>query len=260
MPASTDETVLSLLTSDGVRLSACYLPAEGDTDLAIVMAHGFSGTWSNPRSLNIATVLRGYGAVILLDFRGHGRSEGLSTVGDQEVLDIEAAVELARRRGHRRIAVVGFSMGAAVAVRHAALFDGVVAVAEVSGPAHWYYRGTPSMRWLHHAVEHRIGRFASRWALHTRISPLGWNPIPLAPYELAHKIAPTPLLIVHGTNDRFFPLRHAYALFDAAAEPRELWIEPGMGHAESAMTPILVNRLGRWLVEAATDGSVLPAA
>jgi hypothetical protein len=35
-------------------------------------------------------------------------------------------------------------------------------------------------------------------------------------------------------------------LYDAAGEPRELWIEPGLGHAEGAMTPELVARIGDW--------------
>jgi hypothetical protein len=35
-------------------------------------------------------------------------------------------------------------------------------------------------------------------------------------------------------------------LYDAAGEPRELWVEPGFGHAEGAMTPALMGRIGDW--------------
>jgi len=241
------EEPLSLTTGDGVRLQGRHLPDE--SDLAIVIAHGFSGSCNSLRARHIAARLNGFGAVVAFDFRGHGNSDGVSTVGDLEVHDIEAAVEFVRSRGHSRIALVGFSMGAAVAVRHAALFGGLTAVAAVSGPAHWYYRGTPSMRMVHWAIEDRWGRIVSRWGLRTRISTAGWNPPPIPPWELVHKIAPTPLLIVHGTADRYFPLRHAHALHDSAADPRALWVEPGMGHAESSMTPQLVHRLGTWLRE-----------
>jgi hypothetical protein len=55
-----------------------------------------------------------------------------------------------------------------------------------------------------------------------------------------------PLLIVHGDADTFFPLEHAYQLFENAGEPRELWIERGFGHAESAATPGLIRRIGAW--------------
>ncbi|MFD0558816.1 serine aminopeptidase S33 family [Stackebrandtia endophytica] len=241
------EVPLTLTTGDGVRLRGRHLPAE--SDLAIVIAHGFSGSCNSPRARHIAATLHRFGAVVAFDFRGHGNSEGVSTVGDLEVHDIEAAVAFARSRGHSTVAVAGFSMGAAVAVRHAALFGGLTAVAAVSGPAHWYYRGTPSMRLVHRAIEGRWGRAVARWTRRTRISAVGWDPPPSPPWELVHKIAPTPLLIVHGTADRYFPLRHAHALYESAADPRALWIEPGMGHAESSMTPALVRRLGAWLRE-----------
>ena len=74
------------------------------------------------------------------------------------------------------------------------------------------------------------------------------DPVPLAPHEAVERIAPTPLLIVHGDADAFFPLEHAHQLFEAAREPKELWIEPGYGHAESAATPDLIKRIGTWIV------------
>ncbi|GAA4898920.1 alpha/beta hydrolase family protein [Stackebrandtia albiflava] len=258
MSRPSTESTLFLRTGDGVRISARYLPKDSDT--AFVVGHGFSGSWRNPRARAIAGILHGRAALLAIDFRGHGGSTGVSTVGDLEVHDVQAAVEFLRERGHRRIAVVGFSMGAAVAVRHAGLFGGVAAVAAVSGPAHWYYRGTPRMRLLHLAVERRLGRAVSRLALRTRISAAGWRTVPAPPWELAGKISPAPLLVVHGTEDRFFPLRHAHALYAAAAEPKELWIEPGMGHAESAMTPALVGRLGDWLTDAVSNGAVPPGS
>jgi fermentation-respiration switch protein FrsA (DUF1100 family) len=74
-----------------------------------------------------------------------------------------------------------------------------------------------------------------------------WDPLPLAPYEAAAKISPTPLLVVHGDADAFFPLDHPYQIYEAAREPKELWIEPGYGHAESAATPELIRRVGEWV-------------
>ena len=56
-----------------------------------------------------------------------------------------------------------------------------------------------------------------------------------------------PLLVVHGDADHYFPVEHAEQLFAAANEPKELWIEPGFGHAEAAVTPDLLDRIGRWL-------------
>ncbi|MGH3716890.1 MAG: hypothetical protein ACRDT4_26035, partial [Micromonosporaceae bacterium] len=78
--------------------------------------------------------------------------------------------------------------------------------------------------------------------------------VPVPPAVAAGRIAPTPLLVVHGDRDPYFPVGHAYAIHDAAREPKQLWIERGYGHAESAATPELITRIGRWLRRAVTDG------
>ncbi|MEW9533475.1 alpha/beta hydrolase [Microbispora sp. NPDC049125] len=235
-----------LRTSDGVRIDAAHTP-NGSLDLGIVVAHGFTGSWRERTTRRIVHVLSRSGGVVSFDFRGHGRSDGRSTVGDLEVLDVDAAVKHARSIGYRRVVTVGFSMGAAVVVRHAALHRGVDGVVSVSGPATWYYRGTRPMRQVHWAIERWHGRLAARVAKRTRIAEGQWDPIPLAPFEAAALIAPIPLLVVHGNADPFFPLEHAYQLYENARDPKELWIEKGYGHAEAAASPDLIRRIGQWV-------------
>lgn len=239
----------TLVTADGVRLSAWHRP--GSTDLAFVIAHGFSGSWREARVQRVAGVLALSGGVIALDQRGHGASAGASTLGYREVHDVDAAVSWAREAGYARIVTVGFSMGAAVVVRHAALHRGVDAVVAVSGPAFWYYRGTAVMRRLHLAVESPLGRWGIQRCMGTRVLGEHWpTPSPMPPVDAAALLAPTPLLIVHGTQDRYFPLEHATSLHRAASSTSpdlvDLWIIDGMGHAESAMTPQLVERMSAW--------------
>ena len=243
---------LTLVTSDGVPIDAAHLP--GDHDLAIVLGHGFTLSWQRPAIWRIATRLNQFGGVVIFDFRGHGRSGGLSTLGDREINDLDVAVAYARELGYRRIATVGFSMGASIAVRHAGLIGGVDAVVSVSGPGWWYYRGTKPMRRVHWAVERRVGRLVTRTWLKTRVSSVRWNPDPLPPSEAAARIAPTPLLVVHGDQDLYFPPDHAKQLYEAAAEPKELWIVPGFGHAETGMNAPLLDRIGQWVREKAGAG------
>jgi pimeloyl-ACP methyl ester carboxylesterase len=239
----------TLTAEDGVPISACYDAGPGE--VCFVVAHGFTGSWRRPAVRRISAVLSRLGGVVGFDFRGHGASGGHSTVGDREVLDLRAAVAWARELGHETIVTVGFSMGSAVAVRHAGLYGGLAATAAVSGPSRWYYRGTPPMRRAHWVIERRLGRLVGRVALGTRIAPDGWDPLPEAPYEIVGRISPVPLLIVHGDADLYFPVEHAEKLYAAAAEPKELWIEPGFGHAENAAPDELVQRIGTWLVERA---------
>ncbi|MFD8193499.1 alpha/beta hydrolase [Streptomyces wuyuanensis] len=254
-----------------------------DGGTAIVVAHGFTGSVDRPAVRRAAAVLAGRAAVVTFSFRGHGRSGGHSTVGDREVLDLAAAVAWARSLGHRRVVTVGFSMGGSVVLRHAALYGAAYAgrareravaatdagragdarepwlaadapegrtdaVAAVSAPARWYYRGTAPMRRVHWVITRPVGRLVGRYGLRTRIHPEDWSPVPLSPVEAVPLIAPTPLLIVHGDRDAYFPLDHPRML--AAAGPSELWLEPGMGHAENAADDALLGRLADWLVRA----------
>jgi pimeloyl-ACP methyl ester carboxylesterase len=245
-----------LLTSDGIRIEAEHLAGDGvGRDLAIVVAHGFTGALERPAVRRAAAALHGCGGVFTFSFRGHGRSGGHSTVGDREVLDLDAAVRWARRLGYARVAAVGFSMGASVVLRHAGAGPGagvspVDAVVSVSSPARWYYRGTAPMRRLHWVVTRPTGRLVSRLGLGTRIDSAEWDPVPPSPVESVPHIAPTPLLIVHGDRDTYFPLDHPRALAAAAGEDgAELWIEPGFGHAENAADAVLLGRIGDWLTD-----------
>ncbi len=239
----------TLVTDDGVPIDAVHLPQE--SDLAIVLAHGFTLSWQRPAVWRIATRLNRIAGVVSFDFRGHGRSGGLSTLGDQEIKDLGVAVAYARELGYERVAAVGFSMGASVVVRYAGLVGGLEAAVSVSGPGHWYYRGTERMRRVHFAAEHRVGRLAARMLTKTRISSGQWDPTPVPPDEAAAQISPIPLLIVHGDSDPYFPVYHAQQLYDAAREPKELWLVPGFGHAESSCRPALVDRIGGWVATAA---------
>ncbi|MEV6804117.1 MULTISPECIES: alpha/beta fold hydrolase [unclassified Streptomyces] len=256
-----------LRTVDGVSVESVYDPgasvyeAPADTpdasaspsrDLVFVVAHGFTGDVDRPHVRRIAGVLRDHGAVVTFSFRGHGRSGGRSTVGDKEVLDLDAAVAWARGLGHARVVTVGFSMGGSVVLRHAALRPGTVdAVVSVSAPARWYYRGTAPMRRLHWLVTRPEGRLIGRYGLRTRIHHRDWDPVPLSPVRAVPRIAPAPLLLVHGDRDGYFPLDHPRMLAEAAGDHGELWIEEGMGHAEHAADDALVARIGDWAVSAA---------
>lgn len=252
-------TVRTLVTDDGVPIDAVYLrPATGEAEssgLAFVVAHGFTGSWQRPSVWRIANRLTRFGGVVSFDFRGHGRSGGRSTLGDRETRDLGVAVAWARELGAQRVAAVGFSMGASVVLRYAGLTgeaDGLAAVVSVSGPGRWYYRGTTPMRWVHWAVQYRIGRLVTRTVLQTRVHHARWNPVPLPPAEAAAMISPVPLLVVHGDRDAYLPVDHARQIYAAAREPKELWILEGFGHAEHATSNGLVDRIAQWVTKVGT--------
>ena len=248
-------TLDSLRTADGERLAAALLPGRGST--CVVLAHGFSGSLAKPPVRRIARGLAAYASVLSYDARGHGRSTGVTTLGDREVLDADAAVRAARALGFDRVVTCGWSMGGSTVLRHAALRGSVVgghrldwapdAVVSVSATSRWFVRDTVAMRRLHRIVETRTGRLYARRVMRTRISAAGWDPLPASPLECVASVAPLPLLLVHGDRDGYFPVEHAHALHAAAGDPVELWLEEGFGHAESGASAALVDRLGAHL-------------
>src|ERR1035438_6478953 len=87
---------VTLVTEDGVPIEAIHLP--GTRDLAIVVAHGFTLSWQRPHVWRIANRFNRMAGVLTFDFRGHGRSGGLSTLGDLEINDLEVVVAYAREQ------------------------------------------------------------------------------------------------------------------------------------------------------------------
>ena len=242
----------TLLAADGTEISARHEPPDGlpdgasAADLAFVVAHGFTGSGQRQGVRDAVAVLRLHGGVVTFDFRGHGRSGGESSLGKHEILDLDAAVRWAHRLGYRRVVTQGWSMGAAVAIRHGALLRGVDAVVSVSAPSRWNYRGTRPMRAVHVGVGTPLGRWVIARAYRTRVAARGWEPPPEPPDAVVGRIAPIPLLLVHGADDHYFPTEHARWLARAAGQPCELWIEPGFRHAEGGAGPDLVERIATW--------------
>ncbi len=231
------------MSHDGVRLHGVHHKRDGA--LAFVVGHGFTNNVAKPYVARVLARLARRGGVVAFDFRGHGRSEGRSTVGADEVHDIEAAVLKARELGYSKVATIGFSMGASIVLRHAALGETKPdAVVSVSGPARWWSRETAPMRRVHWLLEQPHGKLAAR-AIGVRLGG-SWVQAPESPLEVVARITPTPLLIVHGDLDHYFGVEHAMSLHRASSGHGELWIEKGMRHAESASTPDLVDRMAAW--------------
>jgi pimeloyl-ACP methyl ester carboxylesterase len=254
----------SLTTADGVRLAAVHLPRTGpasphaaDLEVAVVVAHGFGGGGARPAVQAVARGLAPHAGVVLPDLRGHGMSGGACTLGDQEVLDVDTAVAAARRLGYRRVVTCGWSMGGSAVLRHAALVGRAVhghpvaapvdAVVSVSATSRWFVRDTAPLRRLHWLIECRLGRLTARRLLGVRIAYGSWPVVPESPVEVVGRIAPTPLLLVHGDRDAYFPVEHPLALAAAAGDPSELWLLDGFGHAEKAAGSELLDRIGRHL-------------
>src|SRR3712207_4058184 len=109
-------------STDGVRLSAWWVPVEGSS-LAAVLVPGWGGYKFDEHLLQTVPVYHDAGfSVLLLDLRAQGESDGARrTLGYREVRDVRGALAWLSRQGYApgRVVLHGWSMGGATALRAA---------------------------------------------------------------------------------------------------------------------------------------------
>ncbi|MFN8489680.1 MAG: alpha/beta fold hydrolase [Caldilineaceae bacterium] len=207
---------------------------------------------------------------LVFDYRGFGDSEGARwrLLPNEQVEDVRAALTFLADQPHvnaERLAVIGLSLGGAHAITAAALDERVDAVVALEAPSNgqrWLRSlrrysewqefqarvaadrvqrvrtgqstmvdpleivlPDPGSRTFLEAVIREFPQMKCEVPLETADALLEYNP-----EALAARIAPRPLLIVHGENDLLVPVDEARQLYQHAGEPCRLEIMPGLDH------------------------------
>jgi uncharacterized protein len=209
-------------TEDGLLLRGWWLPAP-QAKMTVIALHGHRG--ARHHCVGIAAALWRRGAnVLLFDHRGRGSSEGaFMSLGYFETLDAFAAVGYALSRAPGSpVGLIGYSMGAAVALMAVARDERVGAVVADSPFA--------SERGLIEALlRKQMGPLHPPVvALAERL--LSYNPGKVAPLREVAKIAPRASLFVHGLLDETCDPNDSLRLYEAAGDPKELWLLEEAGH------------------------------
>lgn len=208
---------ITLTTADGLELAGWYTPASNGA--VILVAHGYGGARQAEKHAFFAR--SGFGTVTW-DFRAHGESEGeVCTMGYQEAMDVEAALDFALSQPDLdMVGALGESMGAAAIIQAAARRPEIAAMVADSSFA---------------ALEEEIEIVVPQAILRPFIRffaerEAGLDIGDLRPIERIGEISPRPVFIIQGMADSAIPADSAQRLYDAAGEPRRLWIEPGVEH------------------------------
>lgn len=217
---------LTLRARDGIPLDAWLFEAREPAP-SVIVVHGHGG--NKDSMLPLAQILFPRFNLLLLDTRGHGASGGTrTTLGYEERLDVHAAVDELIRRGLGPVGILGISMGAAIAIIAAADDPRIAAVIADSPFARlpWAVAEAAKVRGYPPVLAPLVAQAAVRAAA----LRLGYPPSAFDPIEAVERIAPRPLLLIHGEHDTVINARHSRLILERAGEPKELWILDGLAH------------------------------
>jgi len=221
-------------TTEGLMLRGWFIPAEAPDAPAVLYAPATGHDQRSGLSLVSALHQAGY-HVLLFSYRGHAQSDGgrgKFTYGDAESRDVDAAVSFLREsKGVEHIAAIGHSAGAVSAILSAArnpVIGAVVAVAPYACVNEIWQTNRPSM----------VPSFVLKWTLWVVEKTRGFDRDDICPLNVVDRIAPRPLLVIHGTGDQRITVEQVRRLFDAAQQPKFLWMVDGATHS-GIRTPVL---------------------
>lgn len=198
-------------TSDGQKLSGWFIPHPSPRAVLLYF-HGNTGNMSEP--VPLLRILHNLNlAVLIIDYRGYGRSTGKpSEVGTYR--DAEAAwAYLVNTRGitPEDIVIYGCSLGGAIAI------------------------------WL--ATQHRPAALVAG-STFLNIRQIARDLFPMIPVTLLSRIhynnkkriqqISCPVLIMHSTEDDLIPFEHGLGLFQTAKPPKE-FLELRGPHGEAVL-------------------------
>lgn len=239
---------VTLETPDGLKLQGCYLKTEKPRKGVILFGIEFgSNRWS---CVPYCEFLREAGYdIFAFEMRGQGGSpaqagyEPLQWVTDFELIDFQTAVAYLKTRADkdpRGVGFFGLSKGGSAGLMVAAqdpfircfAVDGVFASMTTMVPymKQWVliYTTFPAVAKL---IPNWYLRHAARIAI-KQIEKLRDCHYPDMELSMP-KLAPRPLLMIHGGGDNYIKPDMAKSLFALALEPKELWIVDKAKHNQS---------------------------
>jgi len=165
----------------------------------------------------------------ILKNRGHGKSSDKFSWTAHEQKDLRAITSYAKENHYAGIGVVGFSLGAAVALIEASRHQNIDSVIAVSPPAdlgsidyHFWEKDMWEDLKLNLGTKGRGKGIRAGDPSLEKVRPI----------DIVDKISPTPVLFIHGGKDWLIKSSHSQRLFEKARAPKALSIIKDGGHAE----------------------------
>jgi pimeloyl-ACP methyl ester carboxylesterase len=237
-----------LVTADGLRLAGCYLRASGPRRGVILFGLEFgSNRWACVPYCE-PLLANGF-EVFAFEFRSQGESDAqpgyqpLQWVTDYEVQDMRAALRYLQGRPDadpRGVGFFGISKGGSAGLLAAVdnpylrcfVTDGIFATYTTMVP---YMRKWISIYSKNYLVQNLLpGWFYGLYghAALRQIHKANGSRFPHLERAIG-RLAPRPLLMIHGGGDTYIKPEMARQLFDMARPPKELWVVDGAKHNQA---------------------------
>jgi len=222
---------VSFITKDGLTLAGWLIKPNrsGKKWPAIIICHGLGANKSDFTDLAVFLTRRGY-LVLTFDFRAHGDSEGSRTsLGYHEQKDVSAALHYLSSRpevDQDRIGIFGFSLGGSTAIVTAAETRKFGALAADSAFTSLRDQARQTITGYYHLPAFpfvNIAVLGYELYFQTKVRNID-------PESIIGSISPVPVLIIAGEGDDMIPAENGRKLYQAAQEPKELWVIPVGGH------------------------------
>ncbi len=207
-------------------VSGWYIPRPQATT-TIVMCPGYRTRMADVLGMTVPLWKAGHN-VLVFEYYGHGQEVGRSiTLGYREINDFLGALVYAKERAPgTRLGVLAYSMGASVAIMCSARSNDVEAlVADSAFASHWSVVDYNVHRVLR--IPPALFMWVADYLMWWRA---GYRFRQVEPVRDIERLAPRPVLIIHGGKDTMVDPRDATKLYNAANEPKELWIVPEANH------------------------------
>jgi alpha-beta hydrolase superfamily lysophospholipase len=206
---------------EGVELRGWLFPAEGPSLGTVIYLHGRNQNREGSAAVARRLVPLGYD-VLAYDSRAHGTSGGrYTTFGYFEKRDVSRAIDFL---GVDRVVLAGVSLGAAVAIQSAAEDPRVVGVVAIS-----------SFSSLEAVVRERLPSFVPDGQIRRAFRAVERRAnirVKDVDAVAAARRIDVPVLLLHGSLDRFTRIDHAERIYGALRGPRDLVEIAGAGHGD----------------------------
>lgn len=207
---------INFTTYDNIKISGWWIPSPKNSseNPTLIVLHSLGGTRQDFLKFNLPIWQQGFN-LALIDMRSHGKSGGdYFTYGFHERKDVSQLIDFLEKyhkEESQNITLMGISAGGAIAISSAAYDNRIQALITISAFAD-----------LNNTIKKQVPWLPSFWrkrAIANAEEIAKFNIEEISPINQIKKVN-CPILIIHGTEDKYIPFVNGEKLFNAAKDEK----------------------------------------